>query len=63
LVVSAPDEAITLCEAEPVLTSYPETDAATLQVVVNLRSYICAVTRHSSGTAAVSSAAYLMSSI
>ena len=63
LVVSAPDEAITLCEAEPVLTSFPETDAATLQVVVNLRSYVCAVARHASGTAAISSAAYTTSLI
>jgi len=58
LIVSAPDEAITLCEAEPVLTSFPETDAATLQVVVNLKSYVAAVARHASGTAAISSAAY-----
>jgi hypothetical protein len=58
LVVSAPDEAITLCESEPILTSFPETDAAHLQVVVNLRAYVVAVTRHASGTAAVTSAAY-----
>ncbi len=61
LVVSAPDEAITLCESEPILTSFPETDAAHLQVVVNLRQYVVAVTRHSSGTAAVTSAAYKQS--
>jgi hypothetical protein len=58
LVVSAPDEAITLCESEPILTSFPETDAAHLQVVVNLREYVVAVTRHQSGTAAITSAAY-----
>ena len=58
LVMSAPEEAITLCESEPILTSFPETDAAHLQVVVNLRSYVVAVTRHASGTAAISSAAY-----
>ena len=58
LVVSAPDEAVTLCESEPILTSFPETDAAHLQVVVNLRKYACAVTRHASGTAAITSAAY-----
>ena len=61
LVVSAPDEAITLCEAEPILSAFPETDAAHLQVVVNLREYAVAVTRHSSGTAAVTSAAYTTS--
>ncbi len=61
LVVSAPDEAITLCEAEPILSAFPETDAAHLQVVVNLREYVVAVTRHSSGTAAVTSAAYTTS--
>jgi hypothetical protein len=58
LVVSAPDEAITLCESEPILTSFPETDAAHLQVVINLREYAVAVTRHASGTAAISSPAY-----
>ena len=58
LVVSAPDEAVTLCESEPILTSFPETDAAHLQVVVNLRQYVCAVTRHAGGTAAITSAAY-----
>jgi len=61
LIVSAPDEAITLCESEPILTSFPETDAAHLQVVVNLREYAVAVTRHASGTAAVTSAAYKQS--
>lgn len=61
LVVSAPDEAITLCEAEPILSAFPETDAAHLQVVLNLREYVVAVTRHASGTAAVTSAAYTTS--
>lgn len=63
LIVSAPDEAITLCESEPILTSFPETDAAHLQVVVNLRQYVVAITRHASGTAAITSAAYKQSLI
>ena len=61
LVVSAPDEAITLCESEPILTTFRETDAAHLQVRVNLRKYVVAITRHASGTAAITSAAYKQS--
>jgi hypothetical protein len=61
LVVSAPDAAVTLCESEPVLASFPETDAAHLQTVINLREYVVAVTRHASGTAAITSAAYKQS--
>jgi hypothetical protein len=58
LIISAPDEAIILCEGEPILTSYPQTLATTLQVIVNLRSYVAVITRHAAGTAVVSSAAY-----
>ena len=59
LLVSSPDEAILLCEsAEPILTSSPEYGAAHLQVLVNSRKWVAAITRHASGTAAISSAAY-----
>jgi len=58
VIVSAPDEAIDLLEGDPILTSFTESDAAHAQVRVNLRSYAAAITRHASGTAAVSSAAY-----
>jgi hypothetical protein len=58
LIVSAPDEAITLCEGTPILTSYPQTFANNLQVVVSLRSYVAVITRHAAGTAVISSAAY-----
>jgi hypothetical protein len=61
LLVSAPDEAIDLLEGEPILTSFTESDAAHAQVRVNLRSYVAAVTKHSGGTAAISSAAYVSS--
>jgi hypothetical protein len=61
LIVSAPDEAIDLLEGEPILTSFAESDAAHAQVRVNLRSYVAAVTKHSGGTAAISSAAYVSS--
>lgn len=58
LLVSAPDEAVVLAETTPLLTVYPETKANTLQVIVNLRQYACAITRHKAGTAIISSAAY-----
>jgi hypothetical protein len=58
LVISAPDQAITLVEGEPVLRCYPETFGNTLQCVLNLREYVACVTRHAAGTAVVSSAAY-----
>jgi hypothetical protein len=61
LIVSAPDEAITLAEGEPILTSFTQTLATTLQVVVNLRSYVAVVTRHAAGTAYIQSAAYTTS--
>ena len=64
LIVSAPEEAILLCESpEPILTSSPEYGAAHLQVLVNSRKYVAAVTRHASGTASISSAAYTTSLI
>jgi hypothetical protein len=58
LIVSAPDQAIVLAEGTPILSSFVETLAGSLEVVVNLRSYAAAITRHAAGTAAISSAAY-----
>jgi len=61
LIVSAPDQAITLCEGVPILSSFVETIANELKVVVNLREYVAAVTRHAAGTAVITSGAYLTS--
>lgn len=62
LIVSAPDEAILLAEGEPILTTFAETAAAnSLELTVNARKYVAAVTRHAAGTAIISSAAYLTS--
>ena len=58
IVVSAPGEAIVLMESTPVLSVYPQTGASHLEPTVILREYASAVTRHASGTAAISSAAY-----
>jgi hypothetical protein len=58
LIVSAPDEAITLCEGEPILTCFTETLANTLQCVINLRAYVACVTRHAAGTAIIHGGAY-----
>ena len=58
LIVSAPDEAVVLFQGAPVLSVFPQTDAASLELVANLRSYVAAVTRYPSGTASIASAAY-----
>ena len=58
LIVSAPDEAVVLFEGSPVLSVFPQTDAASLEVVANLRAYVAAVTRYPSGTATIAGAAY-----
>jgi hypothetical protein len=64
LVVSAAEESIVLCESEqPILEVFPQTDAATLQVIVRLRSYVAAITRHSGGTATISGAAYVTTQV
>jgi hypothetical protein len=63
LLVSAPDEAIVLCETPPVLSSWVQTDAAELKVVLNLRSYVAAITRHKAGTAIISSSAYTVNQV
>ena len=61
LIVSAPDEAMVLAEGEPILAAYPQADATTLQIVLNLRAYVAAIPRYPSGTATITSAAYTAS--
>ena len=58
IVVSAPGEAIVLMEDDPILTPFTEPKANELKVILNLRSYCALITRHTSGTASISSAAY-----
>ena len=58
LIVSAPDEAVVLFEGAPVLSVFPQTDAASLELVANLRAYVAAVTRYPSGSAVIAGAAY-----
>lgn len=58
LIVSAPDEALVLFEGPPMLVLYPQTDSLNLEIVVNLRKYVAAVTRFQSGTASITSLAY-----
>lgn len=58
ILVSAPDEAVLLLEAPPVMSVFPQTYANQLQCLLNLRSYVAVVTRHASGTATVQGAAY-----
>jgi hypothetical protein len=59
LIVSAPEQSVTLLEGEPIVTSFVETLANTLRIVVNVRVYVAAVTRHAAGNAIISSAAYV----
>ena len=47
-----------LFEGDPILSIFPQTDAASLEVVANLRAYVAAVPRHPSGTATIYGAAY-----
>jgi hypothetical protein len=58
LLVSAPDQAVVLVEGEPILSVFPETFAPSLDVVLNLRAYVTAITRHASGTQAITGNAY-----
>jgi len=59
--ISAPADAVVVMEDEPILTPFVETKANTLQVILNLRQYTAAITRHAAGTAAISSAGYATS--
>ncbi len=62
LIVSAPDEAVVLAESDTLILSvFPETYAGSLDVVVNLRAYAVAVTRHTAGTATIVGSAYTTS--
>jgi hypothetical protein len=58
LIVSAPDEAMVLLEGDPIFSVYPQTDAASLELVAGLRSYVAAIPRYASGTASIAGAAY-----
>jgi hypothetical protein len=58
LIVSAPDEAMLLLEGDPIFSVYPQTDAASLELVAGLRSYVAAIPRYASGTASIAGAAY-----
>ena len=58
LIISAPDEAVVLFEGDPILSIFPQTDAASLELVANLRAYVAAVTRYPNGTASIYGAAY-----
>lgn len=61
LIIAAPETAIVLMEAEPVLSAFVETKAEELKVVLNLREYCAAITRHAAGTASISGGAYTTS--
>ena len=62
LIVSAPEEAVVLAESNtPTLSVFSETYAGSLDVVVNLRSYVAAVCRHAAGTAVIVGNAYTTS--
>ena len=58
LIVSAPDQSIVLFEGAPILSVFPQTDAASLELIANLRCYCAAVTRYPSGTSVVAGPAY-----
>jgi hypothetical protein len=58
LIMSSPGVSITVCEGEPYLGVFRETFANELRVVVQLRAYVAAVTRHKAGTAVISGEGY-----
>jgi negative regulator of sigma E activity len=59
IIVSAPDEAVVLLESpDPVLTVFPQTLGGNLQVIVNLRKYVCVINRHAAGSATITGNAY-----
>jgi hypothetical protein len=47
-----------LCEGEGVTSVFPETEATHLGVILNVRKYVSAVTRHDAGTSTVHAEAY-----
>jgi hypothetical protein len=58
IIVSAPDQAVDVVEGDPVLSVFEQTVAGSLEVVVNVRAYVCAITRHASGSATIGGNAY-----
>jgi hypothetical protein len=58
LVVSAPDEAMVLLEGDPIFSVYPQTDAASLELVAGMRAYVAAIPRYVSGTSSIAGSAY-----
>jgi hypothetical protein len=58
IIVSAPAVAMVLCEGEGITSVFPETKAQELDVVLNYRKYVAAITRHAAGTATIQGAAY-----
>jgi hypothetical protein len=58
IIVSAPAVAMVVCEGEGITSVFPETKAQELDVVLNDRKYVSAVTRHAAGTATIQGAAY-----
>lgn len=60
ILVSAPQQAVSLYESDaPILTAFLEGGvASSLEVIVNLRTYVAAVARLASGTAVISGGAY-----
>lgn len=66
ILVSAPDEAVVVFESDaPVLTAFTDaaTTAASLEVILNLRSYVSALVRHASGTAVITGNTYPTSNV
>jgi hypothetical protein len=58
IIVSAPAVAMVFCEGEGVVSVFPETKATELNVLLNCRKYVAAITRHAAGTATIQGAAY-----
>jgi hypothetical protein len=63
LIMSAPGVSITVCEGVPFLGVFRETFANELRVVLLLRVYVAAVTRHKSGTSVISGNGYLTTQV
>jgi hypothetical protein len=58
IIVSAPAVAMVVVEGEGVTSVFPEYKPQELGVLLNLRKYVAAVTRHAAGTATIQGAAY-----
>jgi hypothetical protein len=53
-----PAVAMVLCEGEGLTSVFPETEATHLDVVLNVRKYVAAISRHAAGTATIQGTAY-----